>query len=84
MAVLPIGDFYTMGPRRRPHAVRLLGVTQVLCGHFGTFPALSGTPAALRDLVGGGRGHPGHQPGGPPALTPSPGRLSPAAPAPGR
>jgi L-ascorbate metabolism protein UlaG (beta-lactamase superfamily) len=54
VSVLPIGGVYTMGPRQAAHAVRLLGATQVLCGHFGTFPALSGTPAALRELVGAG------------------------------
>jgi hypothetical protein len=27
-------------------------VKQVLCGHWGTFPALTGTPAELRRLVG--------------------------------
>ena len=49
VSVLPIGDFYTMGPDGAAHAVRLLGATQVLCGHFGTFPALDGTPARLRE-----------------------------------
>ena len=39
-----------MGPRQAAHAVRLLGVKQIICGHFGTFPILTGTPAALRDL----------------------------------
>lgn len=54
VSVLPVGDFYTMGPRQAAHAVRLLGATQVLCGHYGTFPALVGSPAKLRDLVGDG------------------------------
>jgi L-ascorbate metabolism protein UlaG (beta-lactamase superfamily) len=63
VSVLPIGGFYTMSPRQAAHAVRLLGATQVLCGHFGTFPALSGTPAALRDLVGGGVDIPDISPG---------------------
>jgi len=35
----------------------------VLCGHFATFPALAGTPAALRDLVGGGVDIPDISPG---------------------
>ncbi|MEZ5081384.1 MAG: metal-dependent hydrolase [Thermoleophilia bacterium] len=51
VAVLPIGDLFTMGPERAVHAVRLLGVTRVLCGHWGTFPGLTGTPEALRALV---------------------------------
>lgn len=48
IAILPIGDLYTMGPFQAAHAVRLLGVSEVLCSHWGTFPALTGTPAALR------------------------------------
>jgi len=51
-AILPIGDLYTMGPFQAAHAVRLLGVSEVLCSHWGTFPALTGTPAALRDELG--------------------------------
>jgi L-ascorbate metabolism protein UlaG (beta-lactamase superfamily) len=52
LAILPIGDFYTMGPLQAAHAVRLLGVKEVLGGHWGTFPALTGTPAGLRDELG--------------------------------
>ena len=63
VSVLPVGDFYTMGPRQAAHAVRLLGAKQVLCGHFGTFPALSGTPAKLRELVGAGVDIPDISPG---------------------
>lgn len=57
LSVLPIGDFYTMGPRQAAHAVRLIGNTNVLSGHFGTFPPLVGRPAALRQLVGVGEDH---------------------------
>ena len=63
VSVLPVGDFYTMGPRQAAHAVRLLGATQVLCGHYGTFPALAGTPAKLRELVGAGADIPDTKPG---------------------
>lgn len=63
VSVLPVGDFYTMGPRQAAHAVRLLGAKQVLCGHFGTFPALNGTPAKLRELVGAGVDIPDISPG---------------------
>ncbi len=49
LAVLPIGDFYTMGPFEAAKAVELLGVKRVLGMHYGTFPALNGTPGALRD-----------------------------------
>jgi L-ascorbate metabolism protein UlaG (beta-lactamase superfamily) len=48
VAILPIGDFYTMGPREAAFATRLLNVKNVIPAHYGTFPALSGTPAALR------------------------------------
>jgi L-ascorbate metabolism protein UlaG (beta-lactamase superfamily) len=47
LAILPIGDFYTMGPLQAAHAVRLLGVQHVVGSHWGTFPALTGTPDAL-------------------------------------
>jgi L-ascorbate metabolism protein UlaG (beta-lactamase superfamily) len=52
LAILPIGDHYTMGPREAAEAVDLLGVSSVVCQHFGTFPVLTGTPEALRELVG--------------------------------
>jgi L-ascorbate metabolism protein UlaG (beta-lactamase superfamily) len=48
LALLPIGDNYTMGPRSAAEAVRLLGVKSVLPMHWGTFPALTGTPEDLR------------------------------------
>jgi L-ascorbate metabolism protein UlaG (beta-lactamase superfamily) len=48
---LPIGDLYTMGPEQAAKACELLGIQQVVPMHYGTFPALTGTPAQLRDLV---------------------------------
>lgn len=48
IALLSIGDFYTMGPRSAAEAVRLLGVKKVVPMHYGTFPVLSGTPDELR------------------------------------
>jgi L-ascorbate metabolism protein UlaG (beta-lactamase superfamily) len=51
MAFLPIGDTYTMGPDQAAKACELLGVRQVVPMHYGTFPALTGTPARLRALV---------------------------------
>jgi L-ascorbate metabolism protein UlaG (beta-lactamase superfamily) len=56
LAMLPIGGLYTMGPLEASHAVRLLGVKRVVPMHFGTFPALAGTPAELRDLCSTLRG----------------------------
>lgn len=47
VAILPIGDFYTMGPREAAYAVRLLNIGSVIPAHFGTFPALTGTPEEL-------------------------------------
>jgi L-ascorbate metabolism protein UlaG (beta-lactamase superfamily) len=38
-----------MGPREAALAVELLGVHEVLPIHYGTFPALAGTPEQLRD-----------------------------------
>lgn len=49
LALLPIGDLYTMGPREAAKACELLKAPRVIPMHFGTFPALSGSPAALRD-----------------------------------
>ena len=51
IAFLPIGDRFTMGPATADRAAELLGVRQVVPMHYGTFPALTGTPAALRALV---------------------------------
>ena len=51
IAFLPIGDLYTMGPEQAAKACELLAVKQVVPMHYGTFPALTGTPAKLRELV---------------------------------
>src|SRR5215813_6387471 len=48
IALLPIGDLYTMGPREAAYAIRLLAVKHVIPMHYATFPALTGTPDALR------------------------------------
>jgi L-ascorbate metabolism protein UlaG (beta-lactamase superfamily) len=50
-AMLPIGGFYTMGPREAAIAVRMLGIKHVIPMHHGTFPALSGTPTALSEAL---------------------------------
>lgn len=47
IAVLPIGDYYTMDPRQAAYACEMLGVTGVIPSHFGTFPVLTGTPEML-------------------------------------
>ncbi|HEV2298440.1 MAG TPA: metal-dependent hydrolase [Candidatus Acidoferrales bacterium] len=51
LALLPIGDFYTMSPKEAAKAIRLLGVKHVIPMHFGTFPALTGTPDELKRLT---------------------------------
>lgn len=51
IAFLPIGGFYTMDPPAAARACALLGVRQVVPMHYGTFPALSGTPDELKHLV---------------------------------
>ena len=48
VSVLPIGDLYTMGPREAAYAARLLRSPWIVPCHYGTFPALTGTPEALR------------------------------------
>ena len=55
VAVLSIGDHYTMGPQQAAYAARLIGAPKVIPGHFGTFPLLTGTPDELRaNLAGSG------------------------------
>lgn len=54
IAFLPIGDYYTMGPKGAAFAADLLGVTQVVPMHYGTFPLLTGTPGELRKLLPSG------------------------------
>lgn len=51
VALLPIGDHFTMGPREAALAIRLLGVRHVIPMHFATFPLLTGTPDRLRELT---------------------------------
>jgi L-ascorbate metabolism protein UlaG (beta-lactamase superfamily) len=51
VAMLPIGGFYTMGPREAALAVRFIAPQVVLPLHFGTFPPLKGTPEQLAALV---------------------------------
>jgi L-ascorbate metabolism protein UlaG (beta-lactamase superfamily) len=53
LAVLPIGDHFTMGPREAALALELLGVTRCIPCHYGTFPLLHGTPDELRSQAPG-------------------------------
>lgn len=54
LAFLPIGDHFTMSPREAALACRMLKARTVVPMHFGTFPMLTGQPAELQKLVGGG------------------------------
>ena len=53
VAMLPIGDHYTMGPREAAYAVKLLGVKDVIPMHYATFPVLTGSPEELRKECAG-------------------------------
>jgi L-ascorbate metabolism protein UlaG (beta-lactamase superfamily) len=48
-AVLPIGDYFTMGPREAAVAIDMLGSPRVVPCHWGTFPVLRGTPDQLQE-----------------------------------
>jgi len=51
IAMLPIGDHYTMSPREAAYACKLLKPKTVIPMHFGTFPVLTGTPGELKQMV---------------------------------
>jgi L-ascorbate metabolism protein UlaG (beta-lactamase superfamily) len=51
VAMLPIGDRFTMSPREAAYACKLLQPKAVIPMHFATFPLLTGTPGELRKLV---------------------------------
>ncbi len=51
VAILPIGDHFTMGPREAAVAAELVGARRVIPSHYGTFPLLTGTPELLRSLM---------------------------------
>jgi L-ascorbate metabolism protein UlaG (beta-lactamase superfamily) len=50
VAILPIGDHFTMGPKEASVALELLAVDKCIPSHFGTFPLLRGTPEELQRL----------------------------------
>jgi L-ascorbate metabolism protein UlaG (beta-lactamase superfamily) len=51
VAVLPIGDHFTMGPEEAALALELLGNPRCVPCHWGTFGLLSGTPDRLAELT---------------------------------
>lgn len=53
LALLPIGNLYTMDPRQAARAAQMLGVRYVIPMHWGTFDALTGKPEHLREHLQG-------------------------------
>ena len=51
LVMLPIGDLFTMSPLEASYACRYLNPKWVIPIHYGTFPALIGTPEELRELT---------------------------------
>ncbi len=51
LAMLPIGDLFTMSPLEASYACRLLNVKWVVPMHYATFPLLVGTPDELKTLT---------------------------------
>ena len=49
IAILPIGDHFTMDPRQAAMAAEFTGVNYVIPAHYDTFPLLTGTPQQLRN-----------------------------------
>ena len=51
VALLPIGDFYTMGPKDALRAVKMIRPGLTVPMHYNTFPAIRQDPAAFADSV---------------------------------
>lgn len=51
LVLLPIGGFYTMGPKEAAYACKLLKPKYIIGMHYGTFPILTGTPFELKKLL---------------------------------
>jgi L-ascorbate metabolism protein UlaG (beta-lactamase superfamily) len=52
VALLPIGGYYTMGPKEASLAAKLIGARITVPMHYNTFPAISQDPEEFRNLVG--------------------------------
>lgn len=52
LAMIPIGDLFTMSPVEAAHACRFLSPKYVIPMHYATFPPLTGTPQMLKDKLG--------------------------------
>lgn len=51
LSMIPIGDLFTMSPYEASFACRYLKSKYVIPMHYGTFPALTGTPEELEQLT---------------------------------
>lgn len=51
LAMLPIGDVFTMSPLEASYACRFLKPKFVIPIHYATFPVLTGTPEQLQELT---------------------------------
>ena len=52
-ALLPIGDFYTMGPADAARAAKVIGAKVTVPMHYNTFPPIKQDPAAFAALCEG-------------------------------
>lgn len=51
MAILPVGDHFTMSPLEASYACKYLSAGYIIPMHYGTFPLLTGTPEELKRLT---------------------------------
>jgi len=51
VVIIPIGGYFTMGPREAALAATFLKPRYIIGMHYGTFPLLAGTPAELRKFL---------------------------------
>jgi L-ascorbate metabolism protein UlaG (beta-lactamase superfamily) len=51
LALLPIGDNYTMGPQDAVHAVEMVEPRVVIPMHYGTFPVIEQEPDTFKGMV---------------------------------
>jgi L-ascorbate metabolism protein UlaG (beta-lactamase superfamily) len=51
IALLPIGDLYTMGPEEAAKAVKLLGCKKVIPMHYNTWPQIQQDPEKFKKMV---------------------------------
>ena len=52
VAILPIGDNFTMGPEDAARAVEMISPSVVIPMHYNTFPVIEQNPEGFRTLVG--------------------------------